>query len=275
MPRLAITPCEADDAIGGEHEVGADPADVALGPARSASPRMQQPGHDVQPVPARSSGPRPRRRRPRPRRSPALAMYHQCGWRSRMSSSLSCSAGRDWPWPEGASAGRGAGSGTGRRVTVLTPWLGWPGGRATRMLDGLNEAQRTGGHVPDDAAVHPRRRRLGQDPGAHPPHRLPRPRPATHDPRRVLALTFTRKAAGELRQPAPRRSACATGRTPARSTPWPTPSCASGGPSAASRPPELLDRKVGFVGPPRSSVGAIARRRPRRRRRDRVGQGPR
>ena len=64
------------------------------------------------------------------------------------------------------------------------------------LLDGLNDAQRQA--VTTDAAplCILAGAGLGQDPCAHPPHRLPADR--TADARHVLALTFTRKAAGEL-----------------------------------------------------------------------------
>ena len=45
--------------------------------------------------------------------------------------------------------------------------------RAERLLAGLNEPQRAGGGPRRGPAAGPRRRRLGQDPGADPPHRLP------------------------------------------------------------------------------------------------------
>ena len=41
------------------------------------------------------------------------------------------------------------------------------------LLEGLNDAQRQAVTTDASPARDPRRRRVGQDPGAHPPHRLP------------------------------------------------------------------------------------------------------
>ena len=132
------------------------------------------------------------------------------------------------------------------------------------------------GHERGRAALHPRRGRLGQDPGAHPPHRLPardglgrsratsspspspaRP-PASCAPRlgalgvrdQVAAGTFHAVAYAQLRQR------------------W-----ADSGVSA----PALLDRKVRLLAAAARSADAArgpARAARRGRRRDRVGQGP-
>ena len=50
------------------------------------------------------------------------------------------------------------------------------------------------------AAARRRRRRVGQDPGAHPPHRPPHPRRRACRPFEILAITFTNKAADEMKQ---------------------------------------------------------------------------
>ena len=58
--------------------------------------------------------------------------------------------------------------------------------RAERLLAGLNDPQRQAVDPRRGAAAGPRRRRLGQDPGADPPHRLPagdRRGPPGRDPR--------------------------------------------------------------------------------------------
>ena len=107
---------------------------------------------------------------------------------------------------------------------------------ADQILDGLNDEQRRGRHLHHHAAVHPRRRRLGQDPGAHPPHRLPgpdrrprpppRPRPHLHPQGRGRAVESRCASSG-----------CATASPPARSTRSPTPSSAPAGPTGASARP--------------------------------------
>ena len=67
------------------------------------------------------------------------------------------------------------------------------------LLDGLDAAQRDAVTHRRGAAVHPRPRRFGQDPGAHPPHR-PAGADGSADAQHVLALTFTRRAASELQR---------------------------------------------------------------------------
>ena len=69
-----------------------------------------------------------------------------------------------------------------------------------RMLDGLNGPQREAVVHEGGPAADRRRRRLGQDPGAHPPHRLPARPPGTSSPGEILAITFTNKAAGEMKE---------------------------------------------------------------------------
>ena len=103
--------------------------------------------------------------------------------------------------------------------------------------------------------MHPRRRRVGQDPRAHPAHRPPGRPPATLDPRHVLALTFTRKAAGELRSrlraPRParhrRRRHLPRGRLRA--------AAGRAGPTATSRPPDAARPQGRASWPGCSSAG--------------------
>ena len=105
------------------------------------------------------------------------------------------------------------------------------------------------GHQPRRAARDPRRRGLGQDPRAHPPHRVAGARGARSIPRHVLAVTFTRKAAGELRARLGRLGVRELGhrrhvpRHRARAAAAPRRR------AAAARCPALLERKVRVLVP--------------------------
>ena len=113
----------------------------------------------------------------------------------------------------------------------------------------------------------PGRARPGSSPAASPTGR----RPATLDPRHVLALTFTRKAAGRAAPPGSPRSGCGTGRPPARSTRSRWPSSRAGPGPRAGRRPVLLDRKARLVA---RILGRTSRMTvPELGVRDRVGEG--
>ncbi len=122
------------------------------------------------------------------------------------------------------------------------------------------------------AAVHPRRRRIGQDPRPHPSHRLAgrhrRPRPAPR-PRPDLHPQGRRRAhrAGCGRSGLHDRLAAGTFHSVAYAQ------LRSRWADRGIQPPSLLDRKVGFVA---RLLPASATRRPADRPggRDRVGQGP-
>ena len=184
-----------------------------------------------------------------------------------------CRRARRPPAPRTARAAtsttdRRCGHGASVHLVVPTPWP------SPTLLDGLNDAQRRAVTIAGAPALHPRRRparaRPGCSPGASPAgsptgrrRRPPRPRPHLHPQGRRRAA-----ATGSA------RSACATRSPPARSTPSPTPSCGGGGPTAATTPPTLLDRKVGLRAPGSSPRAAAAVAPLDVGGRDRVGQGP-
>ena len=105
-----------------------------------------------------------------------------------------CRRGRRPPAPRtvGGHVDHRQAVGTGRPI-VHPAWT------AAALLDDLDDVAAPGGDHPGPSAGDPGAGRLGQDPGAHPAHRLPGGHRGRPTPRHVLALTFTRKAAGELR----------------------------------------------------------------------------
>ena len=168
-----------------------------------------------------------RGRRPPSAATTALAKYHQCGCRSRTSSSPSRSMK--------------SGVGHGRRWLVVSR----AGCVRVSRVDADAAARRPERRRSAQAVTSDRPRRCASWPG--PARARPGCSPAASptgsptgdaDPRHVLALTFTRKAAGELRARLRPARACATRSPPAPSTPSPTPSSAGAGPTAASRPPD-------------------------------------
>ena len=70
---------------------------------------------------------------------------------------------------------------------------------ADDLLDALDPEQRAGRRGAARAGAGARRRRHRQDPGDHPPHRPRRRDAASTRPTEVLAVTFTTRAAGEMR----------------------------------------------------------------------------
>ena len=72
--------------------------------------------------------------------------------------------------------------------------------RLAPLLEGLNAPQREAVDARRRAAARARRRRLGQDPRADAPHRLPDPHRPAPAPGEILAITFTNKAAQEMRE---------------------------------------------------------------------------
>ena len=125
-----------------------------------------------------------------------------------------------------------------------------------------------------DAAVHPRRRRLGQDPRAHPPHRLAGARAATSTP---ATSSPSRSPARRPASCAPGcgRSACATASPPARSTPSPTPAAGRAGPTAATAAADAARAQGRGARATRPAPASRPRCAPPTLGvRDRVGQGP-
>ena len=128
---------------------------------------------------------------------------------------------------------------------------------ARPLLRGLNRTSGRRSLVRRQPAAHPRRRRLGQDPGAHPPHRAP------------LDDRHARPRRGSWRSPSPARrrascatvsaaSGCATASTPAPSTAIAYAQLRQRWEERGVRPPELLDRKVGFVAAPHARRAQLA-----------------
>ena len=74
-----------------------------------------------------------------------------------------------------------------------------PPADADAVLAGLDPEQRAVAHGPARPGVRAGRRRHRQDPGDHPPDRLRRARRRLSRRRHVLAVTFTARAAGEMR----------------------------------------------------------------------------
>ena len=94
--------------------------------------------------------------------------------------------------------------------------------------------------------MHPRRRRVGQDPGAHPPHRPPGGRRARRPPPRPRPHLHP-QGRGRAGHPPRARSGCATGRRPAPSTPWPAPSSRTLGRPGGRRRPRCSTARVGSL----------------------------
>ena len=125
---------------------------------------------------------------------------------------------------------------------TLPRWT-WPA-----LLEGLDADQREAVHDRRRPARHPGPGRLGQDAGAHAaasPAGWPtaRPTPATCWPSPSPAGPPASCSAASA------RSACATGRRPARSTAWPGRCSPSAGPTSGRARPELLVDRSRLLGP--------------------------
>ena len=93
------------------------------------------------------------------------------------------------------SPARSSRTGTAARSTTAA---GVSDGRPS-LLAGARRRAAPGGRAPARPGLRARRRRHRQDPRHHAPHRVRRRDRASTPPDRVLALTFTTRAAGELR----------------------------------------------------------------------------
>ena len=140
------------------------------------------------------------------------------------------------------------------------------------VLAGLNEEQRQAAREPRSGR-HPGRCRHRQDDHDHASDRVPG-RDGHVPADKILAVTFTEKAAGELR--AGSRGSASTAWTPGRSTRRPCRSSAGSGPRFGEPVPAVLDHKAPLISslanalPAAPQVPAAARAG----RRDRVGEEP-
>ena len=133
-------------------------------------------------APLRRSG-HVRRPRGRARRRRTGRAVHAAARRS--------GAGSPAPAATPARAARRPGAGRAGRDSMPPP---------DALLEGLNDPQRRAVVHRGGPLLVVAGRRLGQDPGAHPSHRPPDRHRATRSPWEILAITFTNKAADEMRE---------------------------------------------------------------------------